>query len=943
MSGFFLNIVNMSISASWIVFAVLLLRALLKKAPKWITVLLWGIVAVRLICPFSIESVMSLIPSTETINPEILVEQAPVVNPGIPVIDGMENPMINDTEKPAIGEPVTPTPDTTPVNSVQTVITVLSAVWLAGIAGMLAYTVISYFRVKGKIGTAIRLRENIFQSENVVSPFVLGIVKPKIYLPFYMQEQDMEYVIAHENAHIRRKDHWWKPIGFLILTLHWFNPLLWVGYVLLCRDIELACDEKVIKALDPQQKADYSQALLNCSVNRRVIAACPLAFGEIGVKNRVKAVLNYKKPAFWIIIVATIASVVAAVCFLTNPVVSNNTEMLMDVLNNKKIFISESGEAFYFVEYKPYGSLEVIPDKYALVDLDGDSNDELVVYITAEVGDYMVFHVYNNKVYGFVFGGRSLMSLKEDGSFVQSGGAGINVYACLKFEKNKYSITELAYKDDYAQQFRINGVATTAEKAEAYVVGFYNKPDVVWMKYENASNTPEPNDTSVDGTITIKIVDEEHLDDYPVNAQYYDSKAPSQTWKILVEATKDVKNFRFVELDESETLKVGQTIVELEILKANTPILLHTYINDVRLNRGIFYQDDDDDGVVRYFGFNMNLNDGSVTLTEINPDNTTEGTKTAAQAYADFLDAYVTDISLLYFTKDIDNNGTEELIIHQNTEIEVYTYKDSVKKVGAHDFITGTTILHYTNDKKYPGIVYVTFDGGKKHFGYITVTDGALTVQQTFDEMLSGGKEAVYYTQDEDLIALSRMVYEGFYYRIGYSVWEPKTTEDPYAIREITDDRVTIAGNKKIFNAPIIGVSFSIPVDWKCLVQQGVDGSTYFFREPNLGENCEITMHITGSEYLFDRTKDEYLNTYLSNLENLQLDYYEKETLKGYRCIKAVYSYTEDNAAFTCIQYDNVVVEFRMYDFSITYPAVERDTYKEMFESIIDSIEFTPE
>lgn len=941
MSGFFLNIVNMSISASWIVLAVLLLRALLKKAPKWITVLLWGIVAVRLICPFSIESVMSLIPSTETINPEILVEQAPVVNPGIPVIDGMENPMINDTEKPAIGEPVTPTPDTTPVNSVQTVITVLSAVWLAGIAGMLAYTVISYFRVKGKIGTAIRLRENIFQSENVVSPFVLGIVKPKIYLPFYMQEQDMEYVIAHENAHIRRKDHWWKPIGFLILTLHWFNPLLWVGYVLLCRDIELACDEKVIKALDPQQKADYSQALLNCSVNRRVIAACPLAFGEIGVKNRVKAVLNYKKPAFWIIIVATIASVVAAVCFLTNPVVSNNTEMLMDVLNNKKIFISESGEAFYFVEYKPYGSLEVIPDKYALVDLDGDSNDELVVYITAEVGDYMVFHVYNNKVYGFVFGGRSLMSLKEDGSFVQSGGAGINVYACLKFEKNKYSITELAYKDDYAQQFRINGVATTAEKAEAYVDGFYNKPDVVWMKYENASNTPEPNDTSVDGTITIKIVDEEHLDDYPVNAQYYDSKAPSQTWKILVEATKDIKNFRFVELDESETLKVGQTIVELEILKANTPILLHTYINDVTLNRGISYQDDD--GVVRYFGFNMNLNDGSVTLTEINPDNTTEGTKSAAQAYADFLDAYVTDISLLYFTKDIDNNGTEELIIHQNTEIEVYTYKDSVKKVGAHDFITGTTILHYTNDKKYPGIVYVTFDGGKKHFGYITVTDGALTVQQTFDEMLSGGKEAVYYTQDEDLIALSRMVYEGFYYRIGYSVWEPKTTEDPYAIREITDDRVTIAGNKKIFNAPIIGVSFSIPVDWKCLVQQGVDGSTYFFREPNLGENCEITMHITGSEYLFDRTKDEYLNTYLSNLENLQLDYYEKETLKGYRCIKAVYSYTEDNAAFTCIQYDNVVVEFRMYDFSITYPAVERDTYKEMFESIIDSIEFTPE
>jgi len=320
MNAFFLTVLNMSISASWIVLAVLLLRVLLKKAPKWIIVLLWAIVAVRLICPFSIESVMSLIPSSETINPEILVGQAPVINPNIPVINGVENPVIGGTDTPVIGEPITPVPDTTPVNSVQTVITVFSYVWLGGIAGMLAYTVISYFRVKAKIGTAVRLRDHIFQSESVVSPFVLGLIKPKIYLPFGMDGQDMEYVIAHENAHICRKDHWWKPIGFLILTLHWFNPLLWLGYVLLCRDIELACDEKVVKELDFQQKADHSQALLNCSVNRRIIAACPLAFGEVGIKERVKSVLNYKKPAFWIIVVAIVASIVAAVCFLTDPV-----------------------------------------------------------------------------------------------------------------------------------------------------------------------------------------------------------------------------------------------------------------------------------------------------------------------------------------------------------------------------------------------------------------------------------------------------------------------------------------------------------------------------------------------------------------------------------------------------------------------------------------------
>ena len=327
------------------------------------------------------------------------------------------------------------------------------------------------------------------------------------------------------------------------------------------------------------------------------------------------------------------------------------------------------------------------------------------------------------------------------------------------------------------------------------------------------------------------------------------------------------------------------------------------------------------------------------------PESAAEGTKTTAEIYAGFLNAYANDISLLYFTRDIDNNGTEELIIQQNKEIEVYTYEDSIKKMGAHDFKTGTTILHYTNDKKYPGIVYVTVDGGKNHFGYITITDGVLTVQQMFDEdsgTNSGEKEDVYYTQDEALIALSRMVYEGFYYRIGYSVWEAKITEDLYAIREITDDRVTIEGSKKIFNAPIIGVSFSIPVDWKCMEQQGVDGSTYFFREPYLGENCEITMRITGAESLYERTKDEYLK-YVSNLENLQLDYYEKETLKGYRCTKAVYSYTEENAVLTCIHYDNVVVESRMYDFYIIYPASESNTYKAVFESIIDSVNFIPQ
>lgn len=323
MTEFFLNIVNMSISAGWIVLAVLILRLLLKKAPKWITVLLWGIVAFRLICPFSIESALSLIPSTQTINPEYALNSVEI-DSGIPIIDNTINPIIS-------GAMVTVQPEKD-INFFHIIMPYLAGLWLVGIFALLLYTVISYVRLKKKIGTAVLYKDNIFQSESVISPFVLGIIKPKIYLPFNMTDSDMENVVAHEQAHIKRKDHWWKPLGFLLLTIHWFNPLMWVGYIMLCKDIELACDEKVVKNLDTEQRADYSQALLSCSVNRRMIAACPLAFGEVGVKSRIKTVLNYKKPAFWIIVVGIIASVVVAVCFLTNPI--NTSDKVLNKLIN---------------------------------------------------------------------------------------------------------------------------------------------------------------------------------------------------------------------------------------------------------------------------------------------------------------------------------------------------------------------------------------------------------------------------------------------------------------------------------------------------------------------------------------------------------------------------------------------------------------------------------
>lgn len=310
MGEFFLKIINMSISASWIVLVVLVLRLLLKRAPKWVHVLLWGIVAVRLVCPFSLESALSLIPSAETVSPEIMMDRTPQIDSGVSVINDVVNPIISSS--------FTPQPMAS-ANPLQILIPVAANLWLLGVLILLAYTAISYWRIRRKVRTAVHWQENIFQSEQVVSPFVLGILRPRIYLPFAMSEQEMDHVIAHEKAHIRRKDHWWKPLGFLVLTVYWFNPLLWLGYVLLCRDIELACDEKVVKDFTREQKADYSQALLRCSVNHRMISACPLAFGEVGVKRRVKSVLNYKKPAFWLIVAAVVASIVVAVCFLTDP------------------------------------------------------------------------------------------------------------------------------------------------------------------------------------------------------------------------------------------------------------------------------------------------------------------------------------------------------------------------------------------------------------------------------------------------------------------------------------------------------------------------------------------------------------------------------------------------------------------------------------------------
>ncbi len=321
MANFFLALVNLSITASYLIVAVVILRFVLAKAPKWIRGILWGLVGIRLVVPFSFESMFSLIPDKSPI--PALYESGGA--------SGTDTNMVVDIPEFNVGVGATPqavetlntgaVPEIAQTGSV-TVATILGIVWLVGLIAMLVYCTVTYIRLNRRVADAVIYRGGkyaIYQSEKVVSPFVLGIFAPRIFIPYHMDEEDLQCVIAHEKAHIARKDHWIKPIGFVILAIHWFNPLVWLAYILLCRDIELACDELVIKEMGVQNKKKYSEALMKCSVPQRMISACPLAFGEVGVKKRIVNVLHYKKPAFWIIVVSLVLCVVVAVCFMTKP------------------------------------------------------------------------------------------------------------------------------------------------------------------------------------------------------------------------------------------------------------------------------------------------------------------------------------------------------------------------------------------------------------------------------------------------------------------------------------------------------------------------------------------------------------------------------------------------------------------------------------------------
>ena len=311
MAAVFLKLLNLSISASWLVLAVLVLRLVSKRSPKWVNVLLWGIVALRLVLPFSIESALSLIPSAETVSPAAVQSApAPTITSGVSVIDNAVNPALSEHFAAA---------PTASVNPLYVWTEIAGWVWLIGLGAMLLYALVSYLRLRRRVSVSLCVRENIYLCDAISSPFILGVVKPRIYLPSGLDEVQRQNVLSHERAHLARRDHWWKPLGFALLAVYWFNPVLWLAYTLLCRDIELACDERVIRTMDESAVKTYSTVLLACSMPRKAVITCPLAFGEIGVKERVRNALHYKKPAFWVVAASVAVCVVVAVCFLTNP------------------------------------------------------------------------------------------------------------------------------------------------------------------------------------------------------------------------------------------------------------------------------------------------------------------------------------------------------------------------------------------------------------------------------------------------------------------------------------------------------------------------------------------------------------------------------------------------------------------------------------------------
>lgn len=387
MEDIFIRILNMSITASYFAAALIIIRALFRKMPKWLSCILWGLVGLRLILPFSFESILSLIPSAETVPSDIMQSQNPHITSGISALNSSLNPIIN--------EAFAPTPHES-VNPLQVILFIVSVLWVAGIISMLLYALISYILLRRKTDVSFETEKGVFICDSIDSPFILGVFKPGIFVPSFIGEEDKAFILAHEKAHIKRKDHLWKPLGFIILAVHWFNPVMWAAYILLCRDIEGACDEKVIKEMEAHNKKAYSEALINCSAPKKYITACPLAFGETGVKQRIKNVLKYKKPAFWVVIITLVLSIILSLFFLTDPVSAriNDIEGCENIFSSVEKLQFFVGEAFVYTTEDPADELrEIKKAKIENIPVSEDRSEDRDKSYKIEINDSITINI----------------------------------------------------------------------------------------------------------------------------------------------------------------------------------------------------------------------------------------------------------------------------------------------------------------------------------------------------------------------------------------------------------------------------------------------------------------------------------------------------------------------------------------------------------------------
>ena len=483
MEAILLRVLNMSVSAGWLILAVIVLRLLLRKAPKWIPVLFWAMVGLRLGLPFTVRAGFSLVPDPALFRPSVVSAAIPAISGGLPGAGGAADP--GPGASPSEAAPAV-------AASAQTWTAVLFAVWIAGAAAVLIFGAVGFLRLRRRIAEAVPVRNGIWTCDRISSPFVLGVFRPRVYLPSGLGEAETAYVLAHEAAHLKRRDHLWKPLGFLLLSVHWFNPLVWVAYVLLCRDMEMACDEKVIAGLEMPEKKAYANALVSCSMQRRMVFACPLAFGEVGVRERVKGVLNYRKPAFWLTLAAVLLCLAVAACFLTDP---RDDEPDLSFLNyrNAVSLVGQNGAAR--VIYCPPGTSEI-----QIGSADG-----------RELADYLETRAWTKKIL-------SPGSLPSPGSvqFVIEEGYRITVYqkprvASVRFEDQVryYRIGPGDYESAVALihpeaasssvfRGRILEILPDAGGAPSYLVevsedgALFHAGDQVTVPLRNSAPSPEP-------------------------------------------------------------------------------------------------------------------------------------------------------------------------------------------------------------------------------------------------------------------------------------------------------------------------------------------------------------------------------------------------------------------------------------------------------------------